>query len=141
MARTTSHALHSARTYAQAWQALMQPFADLRFKDARFKHGTEGGIGKGCGERGALHPGMNLQYGAVQLNPDDIVVLSSDGLGDVLDPLAARVPPRQFDLPHSVRVFPAARLRLSRLVPCVKAAARVLGVWWWMRGWRVVAGT
>lgn len=80
---------------SETWQSLVNPFTDLRFKDPKYKHGTEGGIGKGCGEYGKLKQGMNLQYGAVRLGEDDVIVMSTDGLGDTLDPIAARVPPKQ----------------------------------------------
>lgn len=46
---------------------------------------------------------MNLQYGAVMLAPDDVILASSDGLGDVLDPIAAKVPPKEFGLRFAVR--------------------------------------
>ncbi len=45
---------------------------------------------------------MNLQYGAVLLAPDDVIVAATDGLGDVLDPIAANVPPKEFGLKFAV---------------------------------------
>lgn len=54
---------------------------------------------------------MNLQYGALLLSPDDVVMAASDGLGDVLDPIAAKVPPKQFGLRFAVCVLSADVLR------------------------------
>lgn len=54
---------------------------------------------------GQLKSGMNLQYGAVMLAPDDVIMAASDGLGDVLDPIAAKVPPKQFGLRFAVRAL------------------------------------
>mmetsp|Transcript_22659 Transcript_22659/g.70363 ORF Transcript_22659/g.70363 Transcript_22659/m.70363 type:complete len:584 (-) Transcript_22659:442-2193(-) len=53
---------------------------------------TPGGLGKTWGDRQALPTKCNLHFGSRMCDPDDLILMASDGLGDTIDPVQMSKP-------------------------------------------------